>query len=513
MAPEPFVVENFADYEARLRQAKVMLDPAERRKTVLDEAAKLAAKAGLTVKADAGLVDEVAGMVEWPVMLMGAIDESFMDLPVEVLVAEMRHNQKYFPLTDAKGALAAKFVMVADIEADDGGTAIVAGNERVLRARLADARFFWDQDRKRTLESRAPDLKGVVFHARLGSVAEKAARMAALAEELSRHIPGSDPAGARRAGELSKADLVTGMVGEFPELQGVMGRYYALSDGERPEVAEAIAEHYAPQGPSDACPTAPVSIAVALADKIDTLAGFFAINEKPTGSKDPFALRRAALGIIRLVIENKLRIPLNEIFRKAGFFYAEMESSFSGQLNVDDLLAFFADRLKVALKESGVRHDLIGAVFAVERPGGGHEDDLVRLLARVEALKGFLDSDDGENLLTAFRRAGNIVAIEEKRDQKTYDGEVGVKLLTQAEEKNLYGLLAEVEDESTRASAREDFEGAMRALARLRTAVDAFFDEVTVNCGNVDLRANRLRLLSRIRAPMASVADFSKIEG
>ena len=505
LAPAPFKVNDFADYKAKLAEAKVVLDPAERRATILAEAEKLARTAKLTLKPDAGLLDENAGLVEWPVVLMGRIDAAFMDLPAEVLTTSMRHHQKYFALLDEDGNLAPRFIFVANTETRDKGKAIVAGNERVLRARLADAQFFWDQDRKRTLESRVPDLAGRIFHARLGSMAGKAERIAGLARGLAGYA-GTEPALAGRAARLCKADLSTAMVGEFPELQGTMGRYYALNDGEKADVADAIAGHYAPVGPNDACPTAPVSVAVALADKIDSLVGFFAIDERPTGSKDPFALRRSALGVIRLIIENGLRLPLAEIFREANRLYAD--SGLPGHLEPQELLDFFADRLKVHLKEKGVRHDLISAVFAVDG-----EDDLVRLLARVEALGAFLKSDDGENLLVAYKRAANIVRIEEKRDGKTYANEFKPDLLVADEERNLAAYLDDATSGAREALAQEDFTGAMASIARLRRPVDDFFDHVTVNCEEAKLRENRLRLLSRIDATLDHVADFSRIEG
>jgi len=506
--PREIKVAGFADYEAKLREAYVIVDPAKRRAAIREQAEKLAASAGLTIKPDEALLDEVTGLVEWPVALMGRIDEQFMDIPWEVLTTSMRVNQKYFSLRDMSGKLAPRFIVVANIETKDGGKAIVAGNERVLRARLSDAKFFWDQDRKVNLEERVPALKDIVFHAKLGTVADKVSRLQTLAAELVPYIPGADVDRVRSAALLAKADLTTGMVGEFPELQGVMGRYYATHEGEKPAVADAIAEHYAPLGPTDRCPTAPVSVAVALADKIDSLVGFFAIDEKPTGSKDPFALRRAALGVIRLIVENRLRLPLSRVFsasarpyRNAGVLSdtAEMRQS---------LLAFFADRLKVALRERGVRHDLISAVFAL-----GGEDDLVRLLARVDALKSFLDSADGANLLVAYRRASNIVRIEEKKDGKTYNSGVDGVLLRQDEEKALHRALAATGEAGARALDSEDFTGAMGALAQLRAPVDAFFNKVTVNCDEPDLRANRLRLLSEIRATLNRVADFSQIEG
>jgi glycyl-tRNA synthetase beta chain len=501
LAPKPIQVKDFADYKKKLKAAKVILDSAERRAAILAGAERLAKRAKLTLKADQGLLAEVSGLVEWPVVLMGSIDKDFMDLPDEVLTTAMRTHQKYFSLTDNKSRLAPRFIVVANTPGREGGKEVVAGNERVLRARLSDARYFWDQDRKRTLVSRVPGLAELVFHAKLGSVADKAKRMQALAAHVAGYIPGAEAALAERAALLAKADLTTEMVGEFPELQGVMGRYYAVADGETPEVAEAIADHYAPQGPSDPCPTAPLGVAVALADKIDTLVGFWAIDEKPTGSKDPFALRRAALGIIRLIIENKLRLPLLGAFAKVSFQ--------GGVDNIDaDLLAFFADRLKVHLREKGVRHDLIDAVFAL-----GGEDDLVRLLGRVEVLGAFLESDDGANLLTAYRRAANIVRIEEKKDDTRYGGAHRAELLEASEEKELAESLEASASGVRHALSGEDFTGAMAALAGLRRPVDDFFDRVTVNTDEANLRENRLRLLGAIGATMNQVADFSRIEG
>jgi glycyl-tRNA synthetase beta chain len=506
--PEAISVTGFVDYRTKLYEAKVMLDPADRRAAVRAQSDSLAAAEGLTIRPDEALLEEVTGLVEWPVVLMGQIDRGFMELPPEVLITSMRAHQKYFSLLDKVGGLAPRFLMVSNMETADRGRTIVSGNERVLRARLSDAKFFWDQDRKTKLEARVPTLKDVVFHARLGTVADKVRRVQALAAALAPSVPGADPDRLRRAALLAKADLTTGMVGEFPELQGVMGRYYALGEGEEPAIADAIAEHYAPLGPNDRCPTAPLSVAVALADKIDTLVGFFGIDEKPTGSKDPYALRRAALGVIRLIIENKLRLPLGPVFAEAGRLLTEQNSAIGDYFKPDELMEFFADRLKVALKEQGVRHDLISAVFAL-----GGEDDLVRLLARVDALKAFLESDDGANLLTAYKRAGNIVRIEEKKDKTRYDGDVDRALLRAPEEQALAAGLAEAGEASRRSLATEDFAGAMAALSRLRRPIDIFFDEVTVNSDEVDLRANRLRLLSQIRATLGGVADFSRIEG
>ncbi len=500
---EAITVADFADYKSKLAAAKVMLDPAERRQIIADAAAKVTAAEGLSLKADNALLDEVSGLVEWPVVLMGRIEDDFMTLPPEVLSTSMRSHQKYFSVEDAD-KLVNRFVFVANMETDDDGATIVEGNQRVLSARLADARFFWDQDRQQNLASRTPALSDIVFHAKLGTLDQKVDRVEALAAELSGYITGADKDRARSAARLAKADLVTGMVGEFPELQGIMGRYYALQDGEHAEVADAIAEHYSPLGPGDACPSAPISVAVALADKIDILAGFFAIDEKPTGSKDPYALRRAALGVIRLIVENRLRLPLKKVFGAAQKLYPHLESE-----PVDaDLMAFFADRLKVVLKDKGVRHDLVTAVFAL-----GGEDDLVRLLARVDALQAFIDSEDGANLLIAFRRAANIVRIEEKKDGTRYDGAVAPESFAQDEERALFEALEQGSAAAGKALDTEDFTAAMAALAKLRQPVDRYFDEVTVNADDSGLRANRLRLLSRIGATLGQVADFSKIEG
>jgi glycyl-tRNA synthetase beta chain len=440
------------------------------------------------------------------VAYLGRIDDAFMDVPAEVLVTSMRTHQRYFALEGADGKLAARFAVVANTETRDGGATVIDGNERVLRARLSDAKFFWDQDRKTPLEGRVASLDPIIFHAKLGSVAQKVERMAALAAALAPAL-GADRAWAERAARLAKADLTSEMVGEFPELQGLMGRYYALAQGEPAEVAEAIADHYKPVGPSDRCPTAPVSIAVALADKIDTLAGFFAIDEKPTGSRDPYALRRAALGVIRLIDENKLALPLRQAFGAAWDAY-RVEGLRDKAVVVEDLLTFIADRLKVAMREKGVRHDLVDAVFAV-----GAEDDLLRLLGRVDALAGFLGHEDGANLLTAYRRAGNIARIERKKDGVEAFGDVDPSRFTMAEERSLFERL-EADVEPLRAAlAGGDFGGAMTVLAGWRPAVDAFFDAVLVNDPDPALRRNRLALLEDLARSMDAVADFSKVEG
>jgi len=500
--PDAIAVTDFADYRAKLAEAHVMLCPSERRAEIVLQAEKRAEAAGLTVKPDEGLLNEVTGLVEWPVVLMGNIEAEFMELPPEVLSDTMRAHQKYFTVLNADGSLAPKFIVVANQIAEDGGAAIVAGNERVLRARLSDAKFFWDQDRKTSLVSRTPKLKDIVFHAKLGTLDEKVDRMQALAVELCAYIDNANRDMVRSAARLSKADLVTGMVGEIPEVQGVIGRYYALNDGEAPEVANAIAEHYSPVGPGDDCPTAPVSVAVALADKLDTLIGFWTIDEKPTGSKDPFALRRAALGVIRLIIENKLRLPLAKAFVLGG-----------GDTVSGDLLGFFADRLKVHLKGEGVRHDLIDAVFAQKDEQGSGEDDLVRLLARVDALSAFVSTDDGANLLAAHKRATNILRIEEKKDGTSYTGAPDESAFVEDAERTLFAALNDAGAEGSKLAAEEKFEDAMAALAKLRAPLDVFFDDVMVNADDAKVRENRLKLLSQIQSVMGEIADFSKIEG
>jgi glycyl-tRNA synthetase beta chain len=488
-------VTDFADYRARLEAAHVVVDAAERKKIIRDGARKLAQEAQVAIKDDDDLLEEVAGLVEWPVPMLGTIDAEFMDLPPEVLTVSMKTHLRHFVTSRGDGSLANRFVVVANNLGRDGGRTIVEGNERVLRARLSDAKFFWDQDRKLRLADRLPALKGIVFHARLGTQAERVQRIAALATAVAEHVSGADTAQVMMAAELCKADLVSGMVGEFPELQGIMGRYYARHEKLPAAVADAIGDHYAPAGPNDRCPSAPVSMVVALADKLDALTSFWSIGEKPTGSRDPYALRRAALGVIRIVIENRLRLPLRHFFGEA-----------------DDLLAFFAERLKVQMRDEGVRHDVIDAVFAL-----GTEDDLVRLLARVEALQSFLGTEAGKNLLTAYGRAANIVRAEERKDKTLaarIAGAPDVALLELAEEKAVASALAEVERAVKPALEKEDFSQAMRALAGLRAPIDAFFDSVTVNIQDrPDLRLNRLKLLNQIRATMDSVADFSRIEG
>jgi glycyl-tRNA synthetase beta chain len=506
LGPEAFTISNFADYERQLLDHHVVLDREKRKWRILGDAKRKAEEIGLRLVPDEALLEEVAGLVEWPVVLIGAIDDDFMTLPPEVRRTTMRANQKYFTLEYPDGKPAPRFVITANMVTADGGAAIVAGNERVLRARLSDARFFYDQDLKTKLADQRPKLAKIAFHAKLGTVLDRVERLEKLTVEIARSVPRAKPAMAIEAARLCKCDLVSGMVGEFPELQGVMGRYYALAQGAPDDVADAIRDHYKPLGPSDACPTAPVTVALALAEKIDTLVGFFAIGELPTGSKDPFALRRAALGVIRLTVENGLRLPLVGLFHSAVRLYGEQTSNLPNVVSLDQLLPFFADRLKVVLKERGVRHDLIDAVFAL-----GGEDDLVRLLARVAALQSFLATDDGANLLTAYRRAANILKIEEKRDNASYDGPVDREFLIEPEEIALVQALDSAAERVDPLIDTEDFHGAMSVYSSLRPVVDAFFNDVTVNAPEPDIRANRLRLLSRIRGALNKIADFSRI--
>jgi glycyl-tRNA synthetase beta chain len=524
------VVYSGADYLEKLKHSRVIIDHRRRRETICRDLDRWSLDLGISVSQDPVLLDEVIGLAEFPVVLAGGIDPDFMSLPREVLATAMRTHQKYFSCVAPDGSAAPHFLFVANNQAEDGGKAIIAGNERVLRARLADARFFWDQDRKVRLEDRVEALKERVYHEKLGSVYNKAERMRELAAGIFSEIRYPDAASAsgfrqqdhraqdlaRRAAWLAKADLSCSMVGEFPELQGIMGGYYARHDGEDPRVADAIAAHYKPLGPTDSCPTSPESIAVALADKVETLCGFFRIGEKPTGSRDPFALRRAALGVIRLILENGLRVELRPlIYRGDSVFQSE---KYNGCDPGPELLLFIVDRLKVHLREQGVRHDLIAAIFTRVislAPTGGApgEDNLVRLLARVDALRGFLESEDGATLLVAYRRAANIVAIEEKRDGQPHDGSVDPALLRQLEEESLFERLNEVSTRAEGLLRDEQFEEVMAELARLRSPIDEFFDKVTVNTDVRELRENRLRLLSRIRTTMNRVADFSQIEG
>ena len=554
MAPAPISVRRFEDYEAKLLDAKVVLDPERRKDVILAEAKTLVQAQNFELVEDQGLLDEVAGLVEWPVVLMGSFDEEFLSIPGEVIRATIRNNQKCFVVSDPKtGKLTNKFILTANIDASDGGKAIVAGNERVIRARLADAKFFYESDLKIRLEDRLPKFDGIVFHEKLGTQAERIARIERLAAEIA-PLVGADVEKAKRAARLAKADLLTEVVGEFPELQGLMGKYYALAQGEDPFVAAASEEHYKPQGPNDRVPNDPVSVAVALADKIDMLVSFWIINERPTGSKDPYALRRAALGVIRLILNNGLRLrlfdwifahsiivklqlsglpfpeqPYHELmvsdsvkvvgldearkiaqnFRTHGL--PDVSSLSLGGLApaLIDLLSFFVDRLEVQLREQGARYEFVRAVFALEG-----QDDLLIVVRRVAALGQFLDTEDGKNLLAGTKRASNILSIEEKKDGKRYEGAPKKELMTPIE-KHLWSTIQQTVVEARHQIEREDFESAMETLSTLRSAVDSFFSReanIMVNDQNRQVRENRLKLLNEIRAATRAVADFSKIQ-
>jgi glycyl-tRNA synthetase beta chain len=596
MAPAAIDVRRFEDYEAKLQAAKVVLDPQRRKDIILADAKQLAFAQGFELVEDQVLLDEVAGLVEWPVVLMGSFDQEFLSIPGEVIRATIRNNQKCFVVSDPKtGKLTNKFILTANIEASDGGKAIVAGNERVIRARLSDAKFFYETDLKMKLEDRLPKFDGIVFHEKLGTQGERIARIERLAAEIA-PLVGADVEKTKRAAKLAKADLLTEVVGEFPELQGLMGKYYALAQGEEASVAAASEEHYKPQGPNDRVPTDPVSVAVALADKIDTLVGFWAIDEKPTGSKDPFALRRAALGAIRVILDGNFRFPLLSTFSMASklhreralrrvseldppaiytlsdedgppelrwpeyaeghgqptaaemlrFCYASIPAEVDiwlGYLDIDEkqsqfrckeellswnarpdiggidvdfqLLSFLFDRLKVQLREQGARHDLVDAVLSWDDERlamGDVPDDLIVVVRRVEALGKFLDTEDGKNLLAGTKRAANILRIEEKKDGKAYNGAPDANLYKEDTEAALAFMIIIVKDEASASLAKEDFAGAMSTMAKLRPAVDAFFDKVKVNDDDAKVRENRLKLLNEIRAATRAVADFSKIQ-
>jgi glycyl-tRNA synthetase beta chain len=550
MAPAPINVRRFEDYQAKLHAAKVVLEPQGRKDIIQADARQLAFAQRFELVEDEALLDEVAGLVEWPAVAMGSFEKEFLSIPGEVIRATIRNNMKCFVVSDPKtGKLTNKFILTANIEASDGGKAIVAGNERVIRARLSDAKFFYETDLKTKLEDRLPKFENIVFHEKLGTQGERIERIERLAAEIA-PLVGADVEKTKRAARLAKADLLTEVVGEFPELQGLMGKYYALAQGEDASVAAASEEHYKPQGPTDHVPTDPVSVAVALADKIDTLVGFWAIDEKPTGSKDPYALRRAALGVIRIVLDNNLRIKLSGLLvspvmrvldKHVLLTNSEQHSTMRSELwqapasheavlailsrlldygvnpkwlveeklrkPIVELLSFFADRLKVQLREQGARHDLVDAVFALEG-----QDDLLMVVRRVDALGRFLDTDDGKNLLAGTKRAANILRIEEKRDNRTYDGAPNPALYSLPEEKTLAKAIDQVKAEAGAAVAKEDFASAMSAMAKLRPAVDAFFDKVKVNDDDAKLRENRLKLLNEIRAATRAVADFSRIQ-
>ncbi|WP_422385047.1 glycine--tRNA ligase subunit beta [Roseibium album] len=506
LADEAFDVRRFDDYATGLEKHKVVLDSDRRKEIILNDAKDRALALGLDLVEDPGLLEEVAGLVEWPVVLTGSFDEAFLEIPDECIQLTIRVNQKCFVLKNpTTGRLANRFVLVSNIQADDGGKLIVAGNEKVIRARLADARFFWDTDLKSSLSDNLPRLDDVKFHEKLGSVGARVKRLVSLSAELA-PIVGADALKARRAAELAKADLVSNMVFEFPELQGLMGRYYATAQGEDASVAIAIEEHYKPQGPSDSVPTDPVAVSVALAEKLDLLAGFWAIDEKPTGSKDPYALRRAALGVIRIVLDNSHRIRLGDAVRSAlGLIDVDVADE---DALVGDLLSFFGDRLKVHLKDEGARHDLIDAVFALDG-----QDDLLMVVKRVEALGSFVSSDDGANLLAGYKRAVNILKAEEKKDGVPVTGRPHSDHFQEQAEIDLAAAIDAARAEAAEAVAGENFEGAMEALSKLRAPVDRFFEDILVNAEEPALRMNRLQLLAEIRDATHVVADFSRVAG
>lgn len=549
LAPSAISVRRFEDYEAKLLDARVVLDPERRKDAILTDAKQLAFAQGFELVEDQNLLDEVAGLVEWPVVLMGSFEPEFLTTPAEVIRATIRNNQKCFVVSDPKtGKLANKFILVANIEASDGGATIIAGNERVIRARLSDAKFFYETDLKTKLEDRLPKFDQIVFHEKLGTQAERIKRIERLAAEIA-PLVGADVAKTARAAHLAKADLLTEVVGEFPEVQGLMGKYYALAQGEDASVAAACEEHYKPQGPADRVPTDPVSIAVALADKIDTLVGFWAIDEKPTGSKDPYALRRAALGMIRILLENEIRLPLIELLPRLLSDMLDRIAPFNGdESDLEKLLAsissrelansmrerlqsfptidekfraarslkeyfsfvhFIAERLKFYLRERGARHDLVDAVFTL---GGLYGDDLLMLVRRIDALSVFLTTDEGKNMLAAAKRASNIVSIEEKKDKRIYEGAIDPGLLKTEFETDAARVIELTKLESSAAVQRGDFAGAMKPISRLRGSVDAFLDHIRINDDDPKVRENRLKLLNEIRSATRAVADFSKIQ-
>lgn len=509
LAPAEIKAKRFDDYEAKLRAAHVIVDATVRAETIRTEAKNLAFAQGLELIEDEGLLKEAAGLVEWPVVLMGSFDAKFLDVPPEVIITTIKNNQKCFCLREAKNSkLASKYLLVANSIARDGGKEIIRGNNKVIAARLSDAKFFWEHDKQTPLESLLPKLENVTFHAALGSQGERVMRLQQWSDDLHSYC-NANANEAKLAAKLAKADLKTGIVEEFPELQGLMGKYYALAEGLPPTVATALQDHYKPQGPNDRVPTEPVAMTVALAEKFDTLVGFWAIDEKPTGSKDPFALRRAALGAIRIILENYIRLPVRKVAQGGLQLYrSQRGQSFGAQFSAADLLIFFADRLKVYLRDRGQRHDLIDAVFSLDG-----QDDLLMIVKRIEALSKFLETDDGKNLLAGVKRAANILRIEEKKDGKTYNGHIIPAQLVKRAENDLNSAVTVAMGKVKKAVEAEDFEGAMAAIAKLRPHVDAFFETVVVNEKNESFRENRLNLLNRIREVTAEVADFSKIEG
>lgn len=503
LSPGAVTVSSAAEWQDTLKARHVQVHAADRRETIVTGLAALASSEGLALVPDSGLVDEVAGLVEWPVPFLGRIDEKYMDLPAEVMQVSMRVNQRYFALRNGDGSAAPRFAFVANIVPADDGTLIVTGNERVLRARFADARHFWDLDRKQTLASRLSALDAITFHAKLGSQGDRTRRMVRLAGLIAPMV-GAPKADCERAAELSKTDLTTGMVGEFPELQGVMGGYYAQHDGETPAVCQAISEQYMPRGPGDTVPTAPVSVVLGLADRFDMLAAFFAAGEKPSGSGDPFGLRRAALGIIRLIRENSLRLDLVKLFLLAA---EALPEALRDAPDLAQLPQFMAERLRVQLRSEGARYDCLAAIST-----GNTDTDITRLLARAQALETMLETEDGKNLLAATRRAANILRIEGRKDGP-HEGAPDPALFTQPEEQALAATLDRVEPAVEKAFAEERFTDAMREAASLRAPLDKFFEDVTVNAPEAPLRLNRLRLLARLGRMMRLIADFSQIEG
>ncbi len=519
LAPAEISARRFEDYALKLHKAHVIVDATARAETIKTEARNLTFAQGLELVEDETLFKEVAGLVEWPVVLMGEFDHAFLDVPPEVIITTIKNNQKCFCVRDKDGKLANKYVLVANTVPKDGGTEIIRGNNKVIAARLSDAKFFWDQDRKVSLESLLPKLDSITFHAKLGTQGERVKRIEALAGEIAKTI-GADIEKSKLAARLSKADLVTNMVGEFPELQGAMGRYYALDQNIDPEVADAIRDHWKPQGPSDSLPVSKIGQAVALAEKLDTLAGFWVIDEKPTGSKDPFALRRAALGFVRIVADCSLRIDLDDLVYGALILVFEQIEDDEVTLASDDhlhrlidlrdsLLKFFTERLKVQMRDVGLKHDYIEATFGLELP----YNDIFILTRRVAALSHFFSSGGGNNLLAGMKRVNSILKAEGKKDGVEEFGPVQAAALFLPEEKALNTAVSTVTTQASAAIAKEDFEAAMKAIATLRSPVDAFFEKVTVNDADPTIRANRLALLNRIRAATSEVADFSKIEG
>lgn len=508
---QPLKVNDFVDYRTQLEKNFVLIDVADRKLRILEQAKAACAARGLALVDDDGLLDEVAGLAEWPTPILGDMDPQFLALPPEVVRLSMKVHQKYFAVRDpSKDGLAPNFLVVANVEATDGGKALAAGNSRVLSARLNDARFFWDEDQKIGFDAWNAKLSGVTFHAKLGTLAERVERIAALAREIA-PLVGADADEAEMAARLSKADLLSGMVSEFPELQGIMGGYYARLAGHSDAIADAVRDHYKPQGPADTVPTAPVTVAVALADKLDTLVGFFAIDERPTGSKDPFALRRAALGVLRLILNNEIRLALTDDA------FAPAIALITGQGKVDrqvdklslgsELASFFADRLTVLLRDQGQRHDLVAAVFALG------DDDLVRIVRRVEALAAFLATDDGANLLAGYKRASNILRAEEKKGPVP-TGMVQTGLPNQPEPETVLAFAVGAARTAVETALEtEDFAAAMTALAALRAPVDRFFEDVLVNSDVAEERDNRLKLLGQVRDVMGRVADFGQIAG